>query len=60
MSETTITATRLRQNLGEVLDSVLAGRTVHVIRNGRALCTIKPPQADTLATVEPPTKEQDS
>ncbi|WP_107057781.1 type II toxin-antitoxin system Phd/YefM family antitoxin [Streptomyces sp. NRRL S-146] len=43
MSETTITATHLRQNLGAVLDSVLAGRTVNVIRNGRPLCTITPP-----------------
>ncbi|WP_367575296.1 type II toxin-antitoxin system Phd/YefM family antitoxin [Streptomyces griseoaurantiacus] len=43
MSETTITATHLRQNLGAVLDSVFGGRTVHVIRNGRPLCTLVPP-----------------
>ena len=44
MSETTITATKLRRDLGAVLDAVLAGRTVHVVRNGRPLCTIVPPQ----------------
>ena len=49
MSETTITATKLRRDLGAVLDAVLAGRTVHVVRNGRPLCTIVPPQRD-----EPP------
>lgn len=43
MSETTITATHLRQNLGAVLDSVLSGRTVNVVRNGRPLCTLVPP-----------------
>lgn len=47
MSEQTITATHLRQNLGAVLDSVLRGRTVHVIRNGRPLCTLQPPMAPT-------------
>lgn len=46
MSEQTITATHLRQNLGAVLDSVLKGRTVHVIRNGRPLCTLQPPTED--------------
>lgn len=43
MSETTITATKLRRDLGAVLDAVLSGRTVHVIRNGRPLCTLVPP-----------------
>jgi antitoxin (DNA-binding transcriptional repressor) of toxin-antitoxin stability system len=42
MPEQTITATHLRQNLGAVLESVLKGRTVHVIRNGRPLCTLVP------------------
>lgn len=40
----TITATKLRRDLGAVLDSVLAGRTVHVVRNGRPLCTLIPPR----------------
>jgi antitoxin (DNA-binding transcriptional repressor) of toxin-antitoxin stability system len=58
----TITATHLRENLGAVLDAVLAGRTVNVLRNGRPLCTLIPPS--TAPTVggagsdqhEPPTK----
>jgi len=41
--ETTITATKLRRDLGAVLDAVLAGATVHVERNGRPLCTLIPP-----------------
>lgn len=43
MPEQTITATHLRRNLGAVLEAVLKGRTVHVERNGRPLCTITPP-----------------
>jgi prevent-host-death family protein len=44
MSEETITATKLRRDLGAVLDAVLSGRTVHVVRNGRPLCTLIPPR----------------
>lgn len=61
MSEpTTITATKLRRDLGAVLDAVLAGRTVHVVRNGRPLCTLIPPQAPAaVGTEQPPSKSED-
>jgi antitoxin (DNA-binding transcriptional repressor) of toxin-antitoxin stability system len=39
----TITATHFRENLSAVLESVLLGKTVHVVRNGRPLCTLVPP-----------------
>jgi prevent-host-death family protein len=39
----TITATKLRRDLGAVLDAVRSGTTVHVMRNGRPLCTLIPP-----------------
>ncbi|WP_399559095.1 type II toxin-antitoxin system Phd/YefM family antitoxin (plasmid) [Streptomyces sp. NBC_01136] len=42
MAETTITATKFRRDLGAVLDAVAKGKTVHVIRNGRTLCTLVP------------------
>jgi prevent-host-death family protein len=45
--EETITATHLRRNLGAVLDAVMAGRVVHVERNGRPLVDIVPPQTRT-------------
>lgn len=38
----TIAATHFRENLSAVLESVLKGRTVHVVRNGRPLCTLVP------------------
>lgn len=38
-----ITATKLRRDLGAVLDAVLSGRTVHVERNGRPLTVLVPP-----------------
>jgi antitoxin (DNA-binding transcriptional repressor) of toxin-antitoxin stability system len=56
MPETTINATHLRQNLSAVLESVLLGRTVHVVRNGRPLCTITPPKA---AAEQSPTKNEE-
>jgi prevent-host-death family protein len=42
---TTIPATKLRRDLGAVLDAVLAGRVVHVERSGRPLCTLVPTAA---------------
>jgi prevent-host-death family protein len=42
MAEKTITATKLRRDLGAVLDAVARGETVHVTRQGRPLCTIAP------------------
>lgn len=41
--ERTITATKLRRDLGAVLDAVLGGTTIHVSRNGRPLAVIVPP-----------------
>jgi antitoxin (DNA-binding transcriptional repressor) of toxin-antitoxin stability system len=49
----TITATHFRENLSAVLESVLLGKTVHVVRNGRPLCTVVPP----VPQVEPDTDE---
>jgi prevent-host-death family protein len=40
----TITATKLRRDMGPVLDAVLAGTTIHVTRNGRPLCSLVPPK----------------
>jgi prevent-host-death family protein len=40
MREQTITATKFRRELGEVLDDVAKGITTHVVRNGRPLCTL--------------------
>jgi antitoxin (DNA-binding transcriptional repressor) of toxin-antitoxin stability system len=44
---TVITATKLRRDLGAVLDAVHAGRTVLVMRNKRPLCVLSPPPATT-------------
>jgi prevent-host-death family protein len=46
MADTTITATHFRENLSAVLESVLLGKTVNVVRNGRPLCTLIPPAED--------------
>jgi prevent-host-death family protein len=40
--ERTITATKLRRDLGAVLDAVLSGTTVRVERNGRPLAVLVP------------------
>jgi prevent-host-death family protein len=42
-TERTISATKLRRDLGAVLDAVLAGETVRVERNGRPLAVLIPP-----------------
>jgi prevent-host-death family protein len=39
----TITATKMRRDLGAILDAVLIGETIHVERNGRPLCVLVPP-----------------
>ena len=39
-----ITATKLRRDLGAVLDAVMGGATVRVSRNGRPLAVLVPPQ----------------
>jgi antitoxin (DNA-binding transcriptional repressor) of toxin-antitoxin stability system len=50
----TITATHFRENLSAVLESVLLGKTVHVVRNGRPLCTVVPPVPQIESTGTPP------
>lgn len=42
--ERDITATKLRRDLGAVLDAVMGGTTVRVSRNGRPLAVLVPPQ----------------
>lgn len=51
MAEKTITATKLRRDLGAVLDAVARGDTVHITRQGRPLCSLVPPGTDTEPTV---------
>ncbi|MBK3541449.1 type II toxin-antitoxin system Phd/YefM family antitoxin [Streptomyces sp. MBT67] len=41
--EVHITATKLRRDLGAVMDAVLKGQTVHVSRQGRPLAVLLPP-----------------
>lgn len=42
-NEQTIPATKLRRDLGAVLDAVLSGRTIRVERSGRPLAVLVPP-----------------
>lgn len=42
---TTVTATKLRRDLGAVLEAVLKGTTVHVERSGRPMCVLVPIEA---------------
>lgn len=41
--EWSITATKLRRDLGAVLDAVMSGTTIHVSRSGRPLAVLVPP-----------------
>lgn len=57
----TFTATAAKQNLGEIIDLVMAGETVAIERHGRAVmhCTPAQPQREARATqVAPPSKAQ--
>jgi prevent-host-death family protein len=51
-AERTITATKLRRDLGAVLDAVLKGETIRVERSGRPLAVLVPPDRFDGMTVE--------